>query len=119
MAHVFTEDGFVNNSGVSEGSGTGGSLARFNIHKDFLYVVDQTNLSIFDIKNLNEAQLVKTERVGWEIETIFNKEGYLYLGSSSGMFIYDLEDPAAPQFQSMFSHILGCDPVVGNMILPM
>ncbi|SHG24686.1 LVIVD repeat-containing protein [Salegentibacter echinorum] len=109
---VFTEDEFVNNSGVSGGSGTGGSLARFNIHKGFLYVVDQTNLSIFDIKDLNEAQLVKTERVGWEIETIFNKEGYLYLGSSSGMFIYDIEDPAAPQFQSMFSHILGCDPVV-------
>jgi len=110
---VSTEDGFVNNSGGnSGGSGTGGSLARFNIHEDFLYVVDETNLSIFDIKGLDEAELIKTEYVGNQIETIFNKEGYLYLGSSSGMFIYNLENPAAPQFQSMFSHILGCDPVV-------
>lgn len=103
----FSESG--NSSG---GSGTGGSLARFNIHEDFLYVVDQNHLSVFNIAGQGDPELLKTEWVGSDIETIFYTEEHLYLGSSSGMYIYSVENPAAPEFRSMFSHILGCDPVV-------
>ncbi len=107
-------DALFENSGANSagGSGTGGSLARFNIQDDYLYIVDQYQLSVFDIEGLTNPELIKTEWVGIDIETIFYKENHLYLGSSRGMYIYSLEDPAAPQFKSMFSHILGCDPVV-------
>ncbi|MBE7639579.1 hypothetical protein GUB10_04460 [Salegentibacter sp. BLCTC] len=94
------------------GSGTGGSLARFNIYDDYLYTVDQYQLSVFNISALENPELIKTEWVGDDIETIFQKDEHLYLGSSRGMYIYSIEVPAAPQFRSMFSHILGCDPVV-------
>ncbi len=105
---------FFSNSDANSagGSGTGGSLARFNINEDYLYIVDEYQLSVFNIAGLRNPELIKSEWVGSDIETIFYKENHLYLGSSSGMYIYSLEDPAAPQFKSMFSHILGCDPVV-------
>lgn len=106
-ADVFNIDSY------SEGgsTGTGGSMARFNIRNNFLYIVDQSNLSVFDISG-NDASLMNSEQVGWNIETIFNYEDYLYLGSSRGMFIYDLEDPAAPKYVSSLQHVMGCDPVV-------
>ncbi|MBZ9631644.1 hypothetical protein LB465_12715 [Salegentibacter sp. LM13S] len=103
---------FAESGNSSGGSGTGGSLARFNIYEDFLYVVDQNQLSVFNIEGLSNPELLKTEWVGRDIETIFYKENHLYLGSSTGMYIYSVENPATPQFKSMFSHILGCDPVV-------
>ena len=104
--------GFSESTNSSGGSGTGGSLARFNIYDDYLYTVDQYQLSVFNIESLENPELIKTEWVGNDIETIFQKDGHLFLGSSRGMYIYSIEDPAAPQFSSMFSHILGCDPVV-------
>ncbi|SKB45596.1 LVIVD repeat-containing protein [Salegentibacter holothuriorum] len=108
------EDSFFGNSEANSagGSGTGGSLARFNINEDYLYIVDEYELSVFNIAGLENPELIKSEWVGRDIETIFYKENHLYLGSSRGMYIYSLEDPAVPQFKSMFSHILGCDPVV-------
>ncbi|WP_282017356.1 LVIVD repeat-containing protein [Salegentibacter mishustinae] len=110
---VWGDASFSNSDANSAGgSGTGGSLARFNINEDYLYVVDQNKLSVFNIAGLRNPELIKSEWVGRDIETIFYKENHLYLGSSSGMYIYSLEDPAAPQLKSMFSHILGCDPVV-------
>lgn len=107
------EGGFTLDSNAGFGSvGTGGSMARFNISDDYLYVVGQSSLDVFDISTLSSPVKLGTEHVGWQIETIFNKEGYLYLGSATGMFIYNLEDPASPSFMSSISHVRGCDPVV-------
>ena len=100
------------NSSDGGNSGTGGSMARFNIGGDFLYTVGRSDLQVFDISNLSNPQKLNSHYVGWEIETIFNKEGYLYLGSAAGMFIYSLEDPASPSYMSEISHVVGCDPVV-------
>lgn len=92
--------------------GTGGSMARFNIGGDYLYAVGTNTLSVFDIGALTNPVKLSTDYVGWQIETIFNKEGHLYLGSAVGMYIYGLEDPAAPEFMSRIQHVMGCDPVV-------
>ena len=108
----FNEEVAFNNSGDGGNSGTGGSMARFNIGGDFLYTVGRNNLQVFDISNLSNPGKVNSHYVGWQIETIFNKEGYLYLGSAAGMFIYSLENPAAPSYMSEISHVVGCDPVV-------
>lgn len=108
-------DGFINfaESGDSgANSGTGGSMARFNIGGDHLYTVGNSSLHVFDISNLNNPQKINSNHVGWQIETIFNKEGYLYLGSAVGMYIYSLEDPSVPAFMSQIQHVMGCDPVV-------
>ena len=41
-----------------------------------------------------------------------NLNQYLFLGSMSGMFIYDISKPDVPQFVSEFRHGTACDPVV-------
>ncbi|HEY9186034.1 MAG TPA: hypothetical protein VIM94_11985 [Salegentibacter sp.] len=102
------------NSGASgpAGTGTGGSMARFNIKDKFLYVVGNQSLSVFDISSLSSPEKISTDYVGWQIETIFNQDDYLYLGSSAGMYIYSIEEPSTPLFISRLQHVLGCDPVV-------
>lgn len=92
--------------------GQGGSLARFQIVEDYLYTVGPYNMSIFNIQNLAAPNLETTQHVGWNIETMFQTEGYLYLGSTNGMYIYTLEAPESPAYVSDFTHWEGCDPVV-------
>ena len=103
---------FSNGALESSNTGTGGSMARFNISGHHLYTVGPNMLNVFELSTHSNLQKIKTEYVGWQIETIFNKEGYLYLGSAVGMYIYSLEDPASPAFMSRIQHVMGCDPVV-------
>ena len=93
-------------------SGTGGSMARFNINENYLYTVDESRLSVFDISNSANPNLIRSDYAGWQIETIFNYQDHLYLGSATGMFIYNIEDPTTPKQVSFLQHVLGCDPVV-------
>lgn len=92
--------------------GQGGSLARFMIVSDYLYAVNDHQINIFGIQNINIPVKVGEEPVGWGIETIFNKGNYLYLGSTTGMYIYDIQDHSKPKFMSRIAHMRACDPVV-------
>ncbi len=92
--------------------GTGGSLARFQIVDDYLYTVGSYEMAIFNIANLEQPVLSNTQYSGWNIETMFQADGYLYLGATNGMYIYSLENPSNPEFISEFTHWEGCDPVV-------
>ncbi len=92
--------------------GQGGSLAKFKIVDDFLYAVDSHNINIFNIETLESPQQLNSIFAGFDIETIFNRGNYLFLGSMRGMYIYDIEAPASPQFVSEFQHGTACDPVV-------
>jgi hypothetical protein len=38
----------------------------------------------------------------------------LFIGSNTGMFIYDIEDPGNPTFVSEYEHFRACDPVVAE-----
>jgi hypothetical protein len=105
------------NSAAAGGSGksntgTGGSLARFMVYDDFLYAVDNYSLRLFTISTPSNPSVVKEMYVGWNIETLFPYENKLFLGSTNGMYIYSLEDPANPVFISQFRHASSCDPVV-------
>lgn len=93
-------------------TGQGGSMARFSIKDDYLYIAEESELSVFDISNPGTANLINEEYAGWQIETIFNAGDYLYLGSSTGMYIYSIEDPTTPRQLSFLQHVMGCDPVV-------
>jgi len=93
-------------------TGTGGSMARFSLNGNYLYVAGESSLSAFDISSPSQPTRLSNEYVGWQVETVFNYEDHLYLGSSTGMYIYDLEDPATPQKVSFLQHVRGCDPVV-------
>jgi hypothetical protein len=96
-------------------SGVGGSMARFTINGNYLYTVDNSNLHTFDINDLSNPNEIANSNIGWaNIETIFPYQNMLFIGSNSGMFIYDLTNPASPQQVSVFEHANACDPVFVN-----
>ncbi|NND14956.1 MAG: hypothetical protein HKN89_01380 [Eudoraea sp.] len=92
--------------------GQGGSLARFKIVADYLYAVDSHSINVFEISDLANPQDLEDIYAGFDIETIFNRENHLFLGSRRGMYIYDITEPAVPSFVSEFQHGTACDPVV-------
>ncbi len=101
------------NSGNSsaDGTGIGGSMARFTIVGDYLYAIDQTSMDVFSLTNPLQPASLSTVEIGWGIETIFPYQDKLFIGSNAGMFIYDNSNPAAPSFLSNFEHARACDPV--------
>lgn len=113
-SELFFNDTSFSNTSSSEGSnvGVGGSLARFQIVQDYLYTVGSYTMSIFNISQLSAPVLETVQPSGWNIETMFYAEGYLYLGGTNGMYIYSMENPSSPSYVSEFVHWEGCDPVV-------
>ena len=48
------------------------------------------------------------------IETIYPFKNKLFIGSTTGMYIYDVSTPGSPVKQSQFTHVRSCDPVVAD-----
>jgi hypothetical protein len=46
------------------------------------------------------------------VETLFVHDGHLFFGTPSGMLIYNLRLPLAPEYIGQFEHVTSCDPVV-------
>ena len=67
---------------------------------------------MFDIRVPKAPKLVAKTAVGFGIETLFPYQYYLFIGSSTGMFIYDARDIKVPVKVSEFRHARACDPVV-------
>lgn len=111
-----SKDGGSSEFGSSDVSSPGkaGSLARFAIVGDNLYTVTQNNVKIFDITTANNPTYKVDQSIGFGIETIFPLGNTLFLGSETGMYIYDISNPMSPKIISQYSHILSCDPVVAN-----
>jgi hypothetical protein len=93
-------------------SGANGSLTRFITYNNFLYIVDHTNLRSYDISQPTPV-LKRTTSVGFNIETIFEYQGKLFIGSNDAIFIYGLSNPEQPTLISQFRYFIpGRDPVV-------
>jgi hypothetical protein len=95
-------------------SGKGGSLARFTITGDYLYTVDQSSLHTISIADVEHPQKVADKSLGIYTETIYPYGNSLLLGTETGMFVYDVTNPASPQQITYFQHIRSCDPVVAE-----
>ncbi|MFM9907848.1 MAG: LVIVD repeat-containing protein [Chitinophagaceae bacterium] len=104
-------DGSKSSSSVP---GIAGSMARFAIVNDYLYAVNNTSLETIKISNAPDLSLVQSDNVGWNIETIFPFKDKLFIGSASGMFIYDIYNPASPERKGNFQHLRACDPVIAD-----
>jgi hypothetical protein len=98
-------------------TGAGGSLARFTIAGNYLYTVDKQNLKVYDISNPASPVFKRTVPVGFEIETIFPFKGKLFIGSTSVVHIFSIDDPTNPQKLSEAispTVMRRCDPVVAK-----
>lgn len=95
-------------------TGKGGSMARFALSKNYLYVVDNTSIQVYSLDANGATQFVNKVSVGFGVETIFAQNDDLFLGANDAMYIYSIADPATPQFVSRYQHLMACDPVVVN-----
>lgn len=91
--------------------GQAGSLARFSIIDKYLYSVSQYDLKVFDLTDPVAAELATTVGIGSGVETIFPYEDKLFIGTNTGMYIYNNSDPLNPTQLSVFAHARACDPV--------
>jgi hypothetical protein len=101
-----TADAFVS------AAGTGGSMARFTIADNSLYTVSNSSLQVYDISRNTDPRPGAKLTLGFGVETIFPYRQNLFIGTQTGMYIYDIARPAAPQLLSQYQHIVSCDPVV-------
>lgn len=108
------QDGNVGTSPKNSTSGKGGSLATFILKGDYLYTVDYKDLSVFNVKDKKNPIKVNSINVGFDIETLFSFKNYLFIGSMSAMYIYDITNAELPKKMSQSNHFRACDPVVAN-----
>ncbi|MGV8135205.1 MAG: LVIVD repeat-containing protein [Mangrovibacterium sp.] len=106
----------ASSGGVGGASGTafgvGGSMARFGLYDDYLYIVDNSKLYVFNISDLENPVDLGEKSVGWNIETMFIYNQHMFLGTTTGMLVYSLEIEQNPTYINRYNHITSCDPVV-------
>lgn len=92
----------------------GGSMARFIAYDNYLYLLDVDIAQMFMFDITHEQKPVKSDSIwiNWSAETVFINQKKLFVGTQSGMIIYDLSNPAQPEEISSLSHVTACDPVV-------
>lgn len=90
-----------------------GSMSKFAIFNDnYLYALDNNNLVSFNIQSATVPMVASSKPTYLETETLFEKDGYLYVGTTTGMRIYNAEDhPAQPEEEGSIDHADACDPV--------
>lgn len=111
------KDATTDSTAFASATGKGGSLARFTVVGDYLYTVDRENLKVFDISNPQQPSLKRSVKAGFEIETIFPFKDKLFLGSTSVVYIFSLDDPSNPQklSEAISPNVMRrCDPVVAK-----
>ena len=96
---------------LQSGSGQAGSMTRFAVAGNHLYVLESASIKVF---SLADSAFVVRDMVDVRpgMETIFANGQYLYLGANDGMYIYSIENPPRPTFVFRYQHIVACDPVI-------
>jgi hypothetical protein len=117
FAAACNKDGGTTTSGQNfdtGGAGQGGSLARFTIAQNHLYIVDDQKLYSYSLANSAQPQIRSTVNVGMNIETIYSYGDKLFIGSQNAMYIYSISDAANPFMLGSARHVRACDPVVAR-----
>jgi hypothetical protein len=103
----------IPSGGGGDTYGVAGSMARFLTYDHYLYTLESDyTLKSIDISNTDDPEVAYKQYLWGNIETLFIYQGFMYVGSSSGLHILSLAEPAVPSLLSTYSHITACDPVV-------
>ena len=123
---IFSMDGAVFLGSASSGGpgrsagvnaspiGQGGSMARFTLIGNRLYLLSGANLNVFDVGDVNKLVSTNKVTINWDVETIFPFIDKLFIGARSGMYIYNVSNPDAPVQVGKFAHARVCDPVIAD-----
>ncbi len=100
---------------ASTGTGQGGSLARFAIANGHLFSVNNNQMQVFSLANPENPVQISQFFLNATAETIFPRDNStLFIGTTTGMFIYDISNAPNIRLISTYNHIVACDPVVAN-----
>ena len=103
-------------SSLEGNPGKSGSITRFAIYQDYMYLLNLNEVQTYDIKQKEHPVLVHQMPTDYGLETITIYDGTVFLGSTTSLYILDISNPAAPVIQSKSERISdigfsGCDPV--------
>ena len=93
-------------------NGVSGSTSRFAIVNERLYAVSQSEMKLFSLQNPSNPVKDGSLNLGFGIETIFPYKDKLFLGTTTGVQIWDNKNPLKPTYLSRLDHARACDPVV-------
>ncbi len=100
---------------LSNGAGTGGSMARFMLNDDVIYLIAHPRmLKTVDIDGAENMSVVDSVNVSRNMETLYKVDDKLFVGTTTGMLIFDISNAAQPGQISSYDHITACDPVVAD-----
>lgn len=111
----FMSDGISSSGGANPiSTGKGGSMSKFAVIDNFLYIVNSSELMPFDVTNPSKPlKKLKIGLAASNIETLFPYKTFLYMGASDGVHIYNTgASKESPGFVSTITHFYGCDPVI-------
>ncbi len=118
LTGMYMDNSLASNSSSANASsplGKGGSMARFALTVNKLYTVSNSDLNVFNTSKAFEPNFITKVNLGnWAIETIFPMKSKLFIGSQTGMYIYDITNPNFPVEAGKFSHVQSCDPVIAD-----
>lgn len=99
--------------------GVSGSITRFAVNGNFMYVLNQNEVQTYDITDRANPVLKHRLATDWGLETITFYDNSLFLGSTTALYILDITNPAVPVIQAKSDRLstvgfTGCDPVAVN-----
>ena len=95
-------------------TGKGGSLARFAIVGNFMYIINDFQVKTYNITQADNPELVGSTYVSWNVETIFAYGKNLFFGSQNGVHLFEIQKDGQPKLVSFYPHFQSCDPVVSD-----
>ena len=97
--------------------GQSGSITRFAVHDHYMYVLNSNEVQTYDIADKEHPALVHRLKTDFGLETIIIYDNTVFLGSTTALYIVNIDNPAAPFIQAKSDRLSdlgfsGCDPVV-------
>ncbi len=103
-------DGRNNSTG-----GQAGSMASMVLDGSFIYAINHDNTIVtINLEAGAQPIVVGETTVSADIETLFPYKDKLFIGSTTGMFIYEKMGNGQFKYLSQFMPLTACDPVVAN-----
>jgi hypothetical protein len=96
-------------------AGVAGSTAKMVLVGNNIYAITSSgSLQVVNVENPGGPQAGTIVNPSGGIETVYPFQDKLFVGSTDGVYIYSLTDPANPAPMGIFSHGASCDPVIAN-----
>lgn len=93
---------------------TAGSMTRFLPIDRYLYTINFNELVLFFIGDNYQPNRFARLDTGTQAETLFQLNNLLFVGSTTGMLMYDVTSPSNPNYLNSIEHFRSCDPVVAD-----